>query len=138
VTNTMAALDTLIVILYDHFFRMREKGRQVVPWLQTVYAIALEGVILSSLLWIMTYRIIARNNKMPISELPFLSAFVLLGLTYFFLIKRVYFDSGKHLKLYDEYLKFPNKKQKVLKIIVLSVFLAIPFILLFVLWLLDK
>ena len=134
----MTALDTLIVILYDHFFRMREKGRKVVPWLQTVYVMALEGVILSSLLWIMTYRIIAHNNKMPISELPFLSTFVLLGLTYFFLIKRIFFDSGKHLKLYDEYLRFSNKKQKVLKIIALSVFLAIPFILLFVLWLLDQ
>ena len=134
----MTALDTLIVILYDHFFRMREKGRKVIPWLQTVYVMALEGVILSSLLWIMSYRIIVHNNEMPISELSFLLAFVLLGLTYFFLIKRIYFDSAKHLKLYDEYLKFSNKKQRFLKAISLSIFLAIPFILLFVLWLLDQ
>ena len=133
----MTALDTLIVILYDHFFRMREKGRKVVPWLQTVYVMALEGVILSSLLWILTYRIIGHNNEMPISELPFLSAFVLLGLAYFFLIKKIYFDSGKHLKLYDQYLKFSIQKQKVLKIISLLVFLTIPFILLFFVWLLD-
>jgi hypothetical protein len=134
----MTALDKLIVTLYDHFFRMRKKGRKVIPWLQTVYVIALEGVILSSLLWIITYRIIVDNNEMPISELPFLLAFVLLGLIYFFLIKKIYFNSAKHLKLYNEYLSFSNNKQKFLKIITLSVFLAIPFILFFILWFFDK
>jgi hypothetical protein len=133
----MNGFDMIVVSFYDHFYKMHQRGRNVSPWLQTAFIISLDGVILTSFLAYSIFTI-SSNKKWHISEYIFLPIFLLVGLIYFFVIKKKYFDSEKHIKLYEVYLSFPHKTQVLMKTLIIGGAILVPFLFEFLIWLTAK
>jgi len=126
----------MIVSLYLHFVRMKDKGRNVVPWFSTCVAIslfmALSGGLVLKLIMGSYF-----NDK--ISEPAFLAGFLFVGVLCFFSIKIYFFDGGKHIDLSEMYIKkYSSKKRFLYKAFSISILLIIPLILGFIIWLNAK
>ena len=131
--------ELFLVTTYDHFYKMKASGRSVVPWFQTCFSIALVFTISLSLLLKITMDIINGGYyHLVFQEVYFLTAFILVLVMFFFIIKHKYFDSGRHLSLYEEYLTFSIVDTKKYKFIVLTILCGLPFLLLFIIYLDDK
>jgi hypothetical protein len=125
----MNFIDIFLTTLYAHFSSMQQRGRKVIPWLHTTFIVALDLTICC---------VSIANIIKPFhpKERVFLPVFVALGLLFFFVIKRYYFDSKKNIQLMEQYQNmYSSRKKLFLKILVLAIYSLIPFFLLFVIWL---
>lgn len=113
---------------------MRDRGRNVIPWLHTCFLISL--IITMSLVLLIDLVIFNgqfRNAHM--SEKNFLIIYLIVQISIFFLLKRYYFDAGRHIKLSGEYLKlYSAEKRTFFKTISIIICLLIPFLLGFIIW----
>src|SRR5258707_14629014 len=102
----MKLMPTIIAALYDHFFKMKERGRKVVPWVQTVFVCALEANFLVFMIGKIIQQWLDPNRSGHISETVFMVLFLGAGVFFFFIIKRVYFDTEKFIGYYGTFLQF--------------------------------
>lgn len=126
-------LDAIVIsVLYAHFWNMQKKGRQVVPWLQTTWALALSLVIIVSLVFIyFTEYTHAGKFKIDLDEPYFIFAFIASLMSLFFLIKWRYFKTSRHLSYMDQFSSLSEKKQKTYKMLVLGITYFLPIVLLY-------
>lgn len=134
----MKAFDIVVESIYDHFFDMQKKGRKIVPWFQTCFIIALMFVIDLSLGSLLFYRISSCQRDLPISENLFLTIFIIIGIAIFILIKNRYFSNDRQQEWYNKFLGISISKRKTIKVITLTGATLIPFLILFLLWVIDK
>lgn len=94
-------LDGIIVsTTYNHFYKMKQKGRNVVPWFQTVFVLSLAFTMTITLIVKICLDYLNKGYyQFKIKEPLFLVAFVSCGSIIFFMLKKIYFNSGKHLIL---------------------------------------
>lgn len=123
----MGMMGLLIGVLYNHFFKMKERGRNVVPWVNTSFVLSLEITILIVFLVKLLMDIINRGYyQIRISEPVFIGIFILLLILFFFLIKGLYFNTGKHLIFYEQFLAKPEDKRRMQSILIFIAFILIP------------
>ena|GEM_PF-2844181 len=124
----------IIAALYDHFYKMREKGRQVVPWVQTVFVCALEANLLTFMIGKNLLQVLHLSSSGHFSDGVFVVFFGLTGIAYFFIIKRLYFDTQKFTGYYEDFLQLPERKRTIYKMLVLGSFIIIPFLMVWKIW----
>ena len=118
---------------------MKQKGRKVVPWFQTVSVISFSIIIMFGLLLLIFLEIINKGNfNIKGSEEIVLVVFIVLVVLLFIIIRSYYFNSNRHIEYLDNFNLLPVNKQMKYKYIVLTSFVLLPFLLLFVLYLFDK
>jgi hypothetical protein len=134
----MNFFDIFVVVLYDNFYRMRERRRRVIPWFQTCATISLFLVIFLSLLTKIIMDIL-HNGYFEISfkEGPFLILFLVLMAFIFFLIKKFYFNNARHVSLYMTFKNMSSKKRNKYKLFTYFVICILPFIFIYILYLDD-
>lgn len=126
----------IIAVLYNHFNKMKQKGRNVIPWFQTVSVLSFAVIILLLLLVFISFSIMFNGKfDISISETYFLVSFMLSIVGVFFIIKKYYFDTKKYADFCDVFKSLAVKKQKQYTIIVLSILCLLPFILIYCLFL---
>jgi hypothetical protein len=132
-------IDSIIIaVLYDHFYKMQKRGRKVIPWFQTVAVLAFAIAILFVLLILILAEFFNKGHySVDLSETEFIIAFILAIALLFLGIKGHYFNSNKHLLYLEKFNSLSTQKQKIFKILVLTIIVALPFILLFFLYLFD-
>jgi hypothetical protein len=133
-------LDSIIIsVLYNHFYKMKERGRKVVPWFQTISVLSFSIVVLCGLLILIFLELINGGHyKIRGEEALVIGSFMLLVILIFILIKRYYFNTNKHISYLEEFNTLPLAKQKQYKFFVMVSFVLLPFLLLFVLYIFDK
>jgi hypothetical protein len=115
---------------------MESKGRRVVPWFQTVSVLSFLVVVQLLLLGLIFISFFCRTNpEIDIGESYFLISFILLLAVLFFVIKRYYFDAGRHIAFLEEFRSLPSEKQKRNNIFVLTTICILPFGLIYFLFL---
>jgi hypothetical protein len=137
VSSEMNLIDIFLTTLYSHFCGMQERGRNVIPWLQTVFVTALVLTISIFLLVDILFPDVIKlfNN----SELVFIGCYLIMGCFFFIAIKRYFFDSGKNIELSQKYLiDYSSHKRYLFKVIVIAICLIIPVLLGFIIWLHAK
>ena len=129
----------IISVLYNHFNSMKEKGRKVIPWFQTISVISFSLISMLGLVLLLFFEFISKGQfKIRGEESPILISFILLVIMLFILIKNHYFNSNKHILYLQEFHNLTLKNQKKYSIIVLASFIALPFLLLFIVYIFDK
>lgn len=133
-------LDSIIIsVLYNHFYKMKERGRKVVPWFQTVSVLSFSIIVVCGLLLLIFLEFINGGHyKIRGEEAPVFIVFMLFVIMFFILIKRHYFNTNKHILYLEEFNTLPLTKQKKYKFFVIASFILLPFLLLFVLYIFDK
>lgn len=130
----MKLIPIIIGALYDHFYKMKEKGRKVVPWLQTTFVCSME---LTFLIFLLGKNIAQNWRTAPSGNInePVLLIFILGTWTFlFFLIKMRYFDTEKFIGYYSSFIQLPDKKRRTYKILVIGSFIVVPFLLGYKVW----
>jgi len=121
-------IDAIIIsVLYNHFYNMKLKGRNVVPWFQTIFVIvlyiALAGSAAVKIVMDIKHGGYYQTNENSSNYLYWFLGFMIL---LFFIIKRKYFDNGKHIIFYEAFIALPEEKINNAKwILFLSMFLII-------------
>lgn len=133
----MKLFDIFLISIYLHFCAMKEKGRQIVPWFQTVTAITLFASIAGTFcIKLLSGTYLQKNN---LSEITFITGFMIISAVFFFGIKKYLFSSGRHLKLSQEFVNTYSVKQRhAYKILSIGFVLAVPIILGYLIWLTAK
>ena len=130
----MRLMPIIIAALYDHFYKMKEKGRKVVPWSQTAFVCALSATFLVFMLG----KIILTAGKSTLfqnaGEPMFVVFFLGVGAGFFFLIKSFYFDTEKFIGYYKDFMQLPAKKRMLYKIVVIGSIIALPPLLVWKIW----
>lgn len=130
----MNAIDIFIVTLYYHFCKMQMRGRKIIPWFQTTFVISLIITISFFLILFLGFQGSIKKLKLP--EWLFIIIFCFIGGFVFFIIKRFFFDSGRHLFLSEKYInEYSTKRRSIFKIIVISICFLVPLLLGFIFWL---
>lgn len=129
----------IIAALYNHFYKMKQKGRNVVPWFQTVSVLAFSIVLLLFLIFLI-FMEIWNNGIYTIRANKFYFIIIFMGsvILIFFLIKTYYFDSNKNLTYIDKFNSISKKKQHMYTFLVLFALSTLPFLCLLLLYLFDK
>jgi|SRR5579885_906193 len=134
----MNFFDIWVVVLYDNFYRMHEKGRKVIPWFHTCTTMSLFLIIFLSLLAKVLMDIFHNGYyEITFKEASFLILFLLLMAVIFFLVKRFYFNNSKHIALYTKFKTINSKERNLYKIFTYFVFCILPLILIYILYLDD-
>lgn len=133
-------LDSIIIsVLYNHFYNMKKKGRNVIPWFQTVSVISFSIVVVCVLIALIFLELSNGGYfEIGLKEVPFLIIFMLLIIVLFILIKKYYFDTNKHLLCIEKFNSLSKQKQKIYKFCVLLSITLFPFLLLFIVYIFDK
>lgn len=133
-------LDSIIIsVLYNHFYNMKKKGRNVIPWFQTVSVISFSIVVACVLIALIFLELSNEGHfEIGLKEVPFLIIFMLLMIILFILIKRYYFNTNKHLLYIEKFNSLSKQKQKIYKFYVLLSITLFPFLLLFIVYIFDK
>lgn len=133
-------LDSIVIsVLYNHFYKMKEKGRKVIPWFQTVSVLSFSIIVVCGLLLLIFLELINGGNyRIRGREIPVLFVFMLLIIVFFILIKHHYFNSNRHIFYLEEFNSLPLKQQKKYSFFVIATFILLPFLLLFVMYIFDK
>lgn len=130
-------IDILLISLYLHFIKMKDNGRQVVPWFSTCVAVSFFIAISATLL--LKLILGANLNDKNICKIVFLIAFLVVGILCFFVTKNYLFSGEKHMHLSDIYINsYSIQKRLFYKIFAISILIIIPFILGFIVWLTAK
>ena len=132
----MSLADIFLISIYLHFNKMKETGRQVVPWFSTCSAIsffaAISGALALKLL-------LGEKYNGEISQSAALIGFVTLGCLCFFIVKSYFFNSGRHLDLSVKYLEdYSSQKRLLYKILSIGFILLVPICFGFIIWLNAK
>ncbi len=133
----MSKIDLFLTSIYIHFCSMKDRGRQIVPWFQTCFAIAL----FFSISITMIFKIIGGSsiNRANLPESIFLFIFILIGLITFYLVKHYFFFMDKHLTLSRIYVEmYSLRKRGLIKILSISILVIFPFFCGFVMWLQSR
>lgn len=133
-------LDSIIIaVLYNHFYKMKERKRKVVPWFQTVSVLSFSIILVCGLL-LLIFLELSNNGHYKIrgEEAPVIIGFMLLVIVFFILIKRHYFNTNKHIFYLEEFNALPLSKQNKFRVFVIVTFVLLPFLLLFVLYIFDQ
>lgn len=133
-------IDHLIVsVLYKHFYEMKQRGRNVIPWFQTVVVLSFSIVIFCLLFALCILELMNKGKyEIKIAEVYFLAILMGFVIIIFVLIKKYYFNSNKFIDFLEELNSLPINKQKLYKVFVLITLIALPFLLLLVLYLFDS
>ncbi len=127
----MNPIDIFIITLYYHFFQMQKRGRRVIPWFQTAFVIAL----FVTMTLVLLFRLFYVEAFRSISEWMSISLFMLMGLIWFFILKKFYFERGKHITLTEIYLsKYSSKRRALYKILAIGLCLFVPLLVGFFIW----
>lgn len=120
----------IVSAVYNHFYKMKEKGRNVVPWFQTVFVLSLALTITITLIVKICLDYFNKGYyQLDIKEPFFLLAFIFSGGIFFFMFKKIYFNSGKHLTLIEEFQGLPKKKRNTFNVVVLLILIMLPILL---------
>jgi hypothetical protein len=133
----MNLIDIFLTSLYLHFIKMKDKGRQVVPWFSTCVAVSFFAAITGGL----AVKLILYNGRdtKNISEGPFIVVFLIVGLISFVSIKSYYFSGEKHIISSEVYLgKFSDRKKSAITMFSILFLLMLPFAFGFFVWLTSK
>lgn len=129
----MNVADLLLVSLYNHFCNLQNRRKQIVPWFQTCVVIALYGTFSCFIIFRLIF--FYGTPQVKTSEPIFLFIFLGIAFLLFFAVKRYFFDSGKHIKLSEKFIKdYSEEQQKRYKTISLLALTIAPFLLIFLLW----
>ena len=129
----MSVIDLFLICIYTHFCEMKEKGRPVVPWFQTVATLSLEVSISSVLL--MKIFVGNNSNSGSVSVIIFWLTFLGTGLVCFFSIKQYLFNSGRNISLSESYMnQYSFKQRQIFKIVSICAIMIIPILLGFIVW----
>jgi hypothetical protein len=81
-------LDSIIIsVLYNHFYNMKKKGRNVIPWFQTVSVISFSIVVACVFIALIFLELSNEGHfEIGLKEVPFLIIFMLLMIILFILI----------------------------------------------------
>ena len=133
----MNLIDVFLITLYSHFCGMQERGRRIIPWLQTAFVVALT---LTISIFLIGYLLLPNTIKLiNHSEAIFIIVFFLTGCVLFVITKKYLFDTGRNIILSEIYLsKYSTQKRKLFKLIVIGICLLIPFLLGYLIWLNAK
>lgn len=135
----MSLHSTIISVLYLHFFRMQEKGRNVIPWFQTVVVLSFFLTILLTLIVYLILQITHHGYyQVTVGEGFFISGFLSLLIAFFILIKSFFFNNGKHLQYLDHFKMLPKKTQRRYSVMVLALVTVSPFLLVLIIYLFDN
>jgi len=133
----MKLIDKILISLYLHFTKMKDEGRQVVPWFSTCVAVSFFVAISGTLVLKLILGADLTEKKIP--EFIFLAAFFFVGVLCFFIIKNYLFTSEKHINLSEIYISTYSTQERLFyKICAISVLLIVPFVLGFLVWLTAK
>ncbi len=126
----------VVAVVYNHFLKMKENGRKIVPWFQTASVLSFWVIIFFLLFGLILVNIISPGKAdMTINEVSFVGLFIASIAIVFFLIKKSYFDSNKHINFLETFKSFSAEKQKRSSVIVLSILCVLPFVLIYFLYL---
>jgi hypothetical protein len=110
---------------------MQRRGRKVVPWFQTAFVVAL----FMTMTLVLIVRLLFVELLKGLAEPIFLSLFFAVGLFWFFILKKFFFEKGKHISLTEFYLReYSDKKRMIFKILVIGSCLFIPLLIGFFIW----
>ena len=124
-------LDGIIIsTVYNHFYNMKLNGRNVIPWFQTVFVLSLALTIIITLIVKICLDYFKKGYyQLDITEPFFLLAFIFLGGIFFFTLKKIYFNSGMHLTLIEEFQGLSKKKKNTFNVAVLLILIMLPILL---------
>lgn len=126
----------VIAVLYNHFIKMKKKGRKVIPWFQTVSVLSFTVIVSLILLYLIVDNIIFNGNlELGGKEQYFLVLFIVSIVIVFLIIKKYYFDSNRHILFLAAFQALSVGKQKRISIITLSALCILPFLLIYCLYL---
>jgi len=130
------SIDKIIVtVIFLHFNKMKEKGRKIIPWFQTVAILSFLMVVLALLLTLILINL-SGNFSAHIDETYFLVGFIACIIILFFVIKGYYFDSGKYISNIEEFTsRYSLKKQLKIKAFILTAVCIVPFLFIYCLYL---
>lgn len=125
----MKACSIIIASLYDHFYKMRGRGRPVSPSLQTIFTLSLS----LSFMIILVIKILldATHNgyyQLGLEEWKFLLVYVVLLLTINVLIYKIYFQTDRHLAIYEQFLDYSETRRKRYKFLTLFLLVGTVFL----------
>jgi len=121
----MKILDMFLVTIYLHFFKMKEKGRNIVPWFQTCVSLGMVFAISFALLIKVVFE--GSINKKSIPEWLFLLGFMSFAGLVFFLVKIYFFKKNRHLDLITTFLKrYSDSERKLIKIVSVGFLIFLP------------
>ena len=135
--NHVKIVDIFLVSIYLHFCRMKDKGKEIIPWFQTLVAL----VLFTSISIVLILKLIIGDslNKAMLPQLTFVLAFILVSAVFFFSIKYYFFDTGKYLTLSQQYMDTNTSKQRMYyKVFSIALLLILPVSLGFLVWLNAK
>lgn len=127
----------IIAVLYNHFVRMKDNGRRIVPWFQTCVALTFELTILITLLVFITLALIHKvDSFLEIKEQYFILCFIVILIFFFQTVKKIYFTSEKYVNCIGEFeSKYSKETRKTISIIVLVASCLFPFLFVYALYL---
>ncbi|QEC71853.1 hypothetical protein FSB73_09435 [Arachidicoccus ginsenosidivorans] len=121
----MKIIDIFLVTIYLHFLKMKENGRNIVPWFQTCVSLGMVFSISFALLIKVVFE--GSINKKSIPEWLFLLGFMSFAGLIFFLVKLYFFKKNRHLDLISTFLKrFSDSKRKLIKIVSVGFLIILP------------
>lgn len=129
----MNFFDIFLTSIYTHFCKMKLKRPRVIPWFQTCFVTALTATFCV----VLAIRIIFLSNykRINISEGVFMIIYLIIGCILFFIIKKYYFNSERHLILSEKYQeKYSEKKRLLFKVFSIGFCIILPFLLLYFVW----
>lgn len=124
-------VDAIVIsVLYEHFLRMKNRGRKVIPRFQTASVLSFALVIVLVLLWLTISEVSHGGNFLiPVTESFFLLGFISLIVAFFHLIQRYYFKTNKHIEYVYQLNALGEKLHKRYRVVTLFLFITIPFVL---------
>jgi pilus assembly protein TadC len=128
-------LDAIIIsTMYNHFYKMKERGRNVIPWFQTASVLSLLVTMLLTLLIKIGMDFLNKGYyQLNIKEPLFLIGFISTLILSFLLIKKFYFDNEKHIIFYKEFNQLSNQKKTTYSVVVILTTILLPFLLFLIL-----
>jgi hypothetical protein len=131
--NRMKIIDLFLVSIYLHFCKMRDKGRKIVPWFQTLSSISLFFAI--TVIFFVKLFLGTRLNSQTAPEGLFILGFLFIGAICFFSIKNYFFKNERYIKLSEFYLEtYSERQRKYIKIRSITFVMILPIILGFIIW----
>jgi hypothetical protein len=129
----MKIIDLFLVSIYLHFCKMRDRGRKVIPWFQTLTSISLFFAI--TIAFLVKVCLGKNFNNQTAPEGAFILGFLIVGAICFFSTKRYFFKNERYLKLSEVYMeKYSERERRHIKIRSILFIMIIPFILGFLIW----
>jgi len=121
----MTAIDLFLVSIYFHYIKMKQSGRNVIPWFATCGLMAISMPVTISII----IKMFLKDNfgGENFSETIFLIFFILFGTIIFFITKKYFFQNEKHIRTLNKYINnYSEKRRRNIFIKTLLIILGVP------------